>query len=158
MAWLFTETTVSRNMWKLLGSTIAGWFRDSREMLTLDAGELRQAELEPFEPTAADLEMTSGEGWEGVGSERLYEGEFFIEVYSSPPVRIEINDPFPFDEFVWLLDGELVLTPKGGEPVRYGRGEGVLVPMGFVGTWESRGNFREIIIIERDAMERAEDS
>jgi hypothetical protein len=30
----------------------------------------------------------------------------------------------------------------------------VLVPKGFLGTWETRGNYRELIIIEADAMER----
>ena len=58
------------------------------------------------------------------------------------------------DEFVWMVSGELVLTPKGGEAVTYGLGEGVVVPKGFIGTWETRGNYRELIIIETKAMNR----
>ena len=125
--------------------------------VSLPAEELRHAELDArVTPTAADLEMTGGEGWKDVGTKRLYEGEFVVDVYSSPPTVVEISQPFPYDEFVWMLDGELVLTPQGGEAVRYGPGEGVLVPKGFMGTWETRGKFRELIIIELDAMERVD--
>jgi uncharacterized cupin superfamily protein len=146
----------SESFFKLTGLVIKSWFRGAREMLSLPAEELRHAELEPVTPTAADLEMTGGEGWKDVGTKRLYEGEFVVDVYSSPPTVVEISQPFPYDEFVWMLDGELVLTPQGGEAVRYGPGEGVLVPKGFMGTWETRGKFRELIIIERDAMERVD--
>ncbi len=67
---------------------------------------------------------------------------------------MQIDDPFPYDELVWMLSGELVLTPTGGEAVTYGAGEGVVVPKGFVGTWETRGDYRELIIIETRAMNR----
>ena len=145
------------SFWKFLGSTIKSWFRTSREMLSLPPDELREAELTPAAPSAADLELT-GSDWEGVGSKNLYEGEFVAAMYSSPPTVVEFQRPFPYDEYVWMLDGELVLTPKGGKPMRFGPGEGVLVPKGFMGSWETRGNFREFIIIEREALERADGS
>ena len=34
------------------------------------------------------------------------------------------------------------------EAVTYRAGEGVVVPKGFVGTWETRGDYRELIIAE----------
>ena len=46
----------------------------------------------------------------------------------------------------------MTLSPKGGEAVTDGAGEGVVVPKGFIGTWEMRGNDRVLIIIETKAM------
>ena len=139
--------------WKNIGLIIAGWFRDTPHVVPLPAEEFRRAELEPVQPTAADLKMTGGdpEAWKAVGTKRLYEGEFIVELYASPAAVVQIDDPFPYDELVWMLSGELVLTPKGGEAVTYGAGEGVVVPKGFVGTWETRGDYRELIIIETRA-------
>ncbi len=37
-------------------------------------------------------------------------------------------------------------------------GESLVVPKGFLGTWEMQGNFRELVVIEKKAYERAEGS
>jgi uncharacterized cupin superfamily protein len=143
------------SLFKMAGLMLVGLFRDAPEMLPLKAEQLNRVELQPVEPTAADLEMVGDrDGWKAVGTTRLYEGEIIVEVYASPPAVVEISAPFPYDEFVWMLDGELVLTPVDGQAVTYGPGDAVLVPKGFLGTWETRGNYRELIIIEADAMER----
>ena len=144
------------SLFKMAGLILAGLFRDTPEILPLKAEQLNRVELQPVEPTAADLELVGGDrdSWQAVGTTRLYEGEILVEIYASPPGAVEINAPFPYDEFVWMLDGELVLTPVDGQAVTYGPGEAVLVPKGFLGTWETRGNYRELIIIEADAMER----
>lgn len=122
----------SESWLKLLGLTVAGWFRDVPHVVPLTAEQPK----------------------EEAGTERMYEGELVTEVRSSRPTTAEISAPLPYDEFVWMLDGELVLTPKGGEAVSYGPGEGVVVPKGFVGTRETRGDYRELVIIETRAMNR----
>jgi uncharacterized cupin superfamily protein len=151
-----TRAYDSEDNWlKIAGSIVAGWFRDAPEPLPLKAAQLNDVELEPFEPTAADLELLGEhEAWQAAGMTRSYEGEFVVEVFASPPALVEITAPFPYDEFVWMLDGELVLTPVGGQAATYGPGAGVLVPKGFMGTWEIRGSYRELIIIEANAMGR----
>ena len=99
---------------KIAGSTIAGWFRDTPEILPLKAKQLKRAELQPAKPTAADLELTDDpDSWKDVGTTRLYAGEFIVELYSSPPAIVDISTPFPYDEFVWMLEGELV--PGSGQ-------------------------------------------
>lgn len=150
-----TRANDSESWFKMIGLIVAGWFRDVPQIMPLPAEQLARAELQPVEPTVADLELVDDpDGWKGVSSKRLYEGEFIMELYASPPRTVEISEPFPYDEFVWMVSGELVLTPKGGEAVTYGPGEGVVVPKGFIGTWETRGNYRELIIIETKAMNR----
>ena len=90
--------------WKNIGLIIAGWFRDTPHVVPLPAEEFRRAELEPVQPTAADLKMTGGdpEAWKAVGTKRLYEGEFIVELYASPAAVVQIDDPFPYDELVWM--------------------------------------------------------
>ena len=123
------------NLFKIAGSIFASWFRDSPEFVALKTEELNRAALQPVEPTAADLElMDDRERWQAVVTTRLYAGEFVVELYASPPAVVEIDAPFPYDEFVRILDGELVLTPVDGQAVTHGPGEAVLVPKGFMGT------------------------
>ena len=78
--------------------------------------------------------------------------ETYVEVYATPPALVNISEPFPYDEFLWVLDGELALTPVGGPTVNYTPGDAALVSKGFMGTWEMRGNYRELIIIEAEAL------
>ena len=57
-----------------------------------------------------------------------------------------------FDEFVQVLNGTSVLTAADGEPQEFTVGDNFVVPKGFTGTWEMRGNFRELIIMEANAL------
>jgi uncharacterized cupin superfamily protein len=131
-----TRANDSENWLEMLGQTIASWFQDVPQVVPLKAEQPKEA----------------------AGTERLYEGQFVMEVRSSPPTTVEISAPHPHDEFVWVLAGELVLTPKGGEAVTYGPSEGVVVPKGFIGTREARSNYRGLIIIETEAMNRVHGS
>jgi uncharacterized cupin superfamily protein len=60
---------------------------------------------------------------------------------------LEFSDQ-PYDEFVYVLQGSCVLTAKGGQPRTFEVGDFFIVPKGFTGTWEVRGNYRELIVIE----------
>jgi uncharacterized cupin superfamily protein len=141
------------NLFKMAGSILASWFRDTPKFLPLNVQQLNRAELQPAEPTPADLELVDDlEVWQSTSFTRVYEGEFVIEVYATPPALVNISEPFPYDEFLWVLDGELALTPVGGPTVNYTPGDAALVSKGFMGTWEMRGNYRELIIIEAEAM------
>lgn len=46
--------------------------------------------------------------------------------------------PWTFDEpeIAYVLEGEVVMTPDGGEPVRFGQGDLVTFPVGMSCTWE----------------------
>ena len=55
-----------------------------------------------------------------------------------------------------IFDGRQVriclLTDDGGSPQEFNVNDNFIVPKGFTGTWEMRGNFRELIVIEANAM------
>jgi uncharacterized protein len=45
---------------------------------------------------------------------------------------------FPEEEIAYILDGECVITPEGGEPVAFGKGDLVTFPAGMKCSWEVR--------------------
>ena len=46
--------------------------------------------------------------------------------------------PWTYDseETCYVLEGDVIVTPKGGEPVRYGAGDLVTLPAGMSCTWD----------------------
>lgn len=53
--------------------------------------------------------------------------------------------PWEFDEteVAYILEGEVVVTPDGGQPVRFGKGDLVTFPAGMSCTWEVRQPLRK---------------
>jgi len=46
-------------------------------------------------------------------------------------------------EVAYVLEGEVVVTPKGGEPVTFGKGDLVTFPAGMSCTWEVKKPLRK---------------
>jgi uncharacterized cupin superfamily protein len=53
--------------------------------------------------------------------------------------------PWTYDscETCYFLEGDVVVTPDGGEPVRLGKGDLVVFPAGLSCTWEVRETVRK---------------
>ena len=122
----------------------------------LDAEKLAGLGLEEFEPFPKEI-VLSGR------SKHSYHtffsgGEVVVEVYEAEPAKLKIDEPWPYDEFICVLSGKLVLTDARGEVTQFVAGQSLVVPKGFIGTWEMQGNFRELVVIEKKAYERAEGS
>jgi hypothetical protein len=69
-----------------------------------------------------------------------------IGVYDWPIWEKEVSTfPWRYDtrETCYLLDGEAIVTPEGGEPVTIGRGDLVTFPAGLACTWEIRAPVRK---------------
>ena len=92
------------------------------------------------------------ENWESI----LHQGDFVVSIYEAVPAVIEISDPFPYDEFVSILEGEVTLTNIDGGTQTYKPGDTFLVPKGWLGTWDMPVKYRDMIIIETDALLAAE--
>ncbi len=43
---------------------------------------------------------------------------------------------FPEQEIAYILEGECVITPTGGAPVSFGKGDLVTFPAGMIASWE----------------------
>ncbi len=86
----------------------------------------------------------------------LYQGkELIMEVYEDDPATFAITDPFPFDEYVLVLSGKLILTDAGGQVHEFVAGDSLVVPKGFTGTWKMLGNYRELVAIGTEANMKA---
>jgi len=133
----------------LLVTAISFGAQAAPEFLPLDVDKMRAMELESIPPFPAEivLEGTS-ENWESV----LHQGDFVVSVFAASPAIISISDPFPYDEFVLVLEGEVTLTNVDGGTATYEEGDTFLVPKGWLGTWDMPYKYREMIVIETDAL------
>ena len=117
--------------------------------IPLDADKLKGEGIPDMEPWPAEI-VTSGGGRHGM--HQFFSGEFVAAVYQTEPTILSLKD-YPFDEFVYILDGKLVLTPDTGNAQTFVAGESLIVPKGFTGTWEMKGHYRELLIIETGAFQ-----
>jgi len=85
-------------------------------------------------------------------------GKIMVSIYESEPTKVRI-DGLPFDEYVQILEGRLILTTDDGKSQEFKTGESLMVPQGFKGYWEMPEKYRELIIINTDYDEaNADDS
>ena len=120
----------------------------------------------PLSPFKLDPEKLAGRGleeippWpaeailEGESKHRrciFFQGDLVVEVYEAVPGKFQIVAPY--DEFIHILEGELILVAEQGERFEYAAGDWVMLPKGWTGTWENRGNYRELIAAERKSWE-----
>jgi uncharacterized cupin superfamily protein len=121
--------------------------------LPLDANEMQAMDLESIAPFPAEIVLKGeSENWESV----LHQGDIVVSVFAASPAIIDINEPFPYDEFVLVLEGEVTLTNIDGGTATYTEGDTFLVPKGWMGTWDMPVKYREMIVIETDALMAAE--
>ena len=122
----------------------------------LDADKLAGLGLEEFEPFPKEMVLS---GRSRHSYHTFFSGEeVVVEVYEAEPAKLKIDEPWPYDEFIYVLSGKLVLTDATGVVTEFVAGESLVVPKGFLGIWEMQGNFRELVVIEKEAYERAEGS
>jgi len=123
------------------------------EVLPLNTSALQEMALESIPPWPDELVLSgTNQHWQKV----LHEGEFVVALYEAMPAVIDISEPYPYDEYVRVLEGSVVLTSSLGERQSYEAGDAFLVPVGWTGTWEMPTRFRELIIIDRKGWDAVE--
>ncbi len=119
------------------------------EFLPLDADKMRGMELESIPPFPAEIILEGeSENWESV----IHQGDFVVSVFAASPANIDVNEPFPYDEFVLVLEGEVTLTNVDGGTATYKEGDTFLVPEGWLGSWDMLFKDREMVVLETDAL------
>ncbi len=81
----------------------------------------------------------------------IYEGENVVSVWDGGPAKLIIETPFPYDEFIVVLKGELILSDNAGNSATYKPGDMLMVPRGFIGSWYMTEEYRELVIIDTAA-------
>ena len=104
---------------------------------------------EVVRPLSLDRSVLSGIGLKKIDfkddpdkvffQKNLYYGpELSVYVVSSGNT-VNTMDPFPFDEFVYLLHGSATVASNPEKPATFYRGDYLFAPRGFRGTWEING-------------------
>jgi uncharacterized cupin superfamily protein len=116
--------------------------------LKLDPEKLAGHGLESIPPWPAEA-LIDGESkhW----GEVLFRGDVIVEVYEAVPSTLKIVAPY--DEFIYILEGKLIIKDLQGHAFRFEAGDRLVVPKGFEGTWQTLGRYRELIVVERKSWE-----
>jgi uncharacterized cupin superfamily protein len=99
-------------------------------LVRLDSNRLsgnNLGEFEPYDPESGNL---MARGHEYFYSE---DGNFGIGVWESKPGETTYTD-LEYDELMYVLDGEIIMTDEQGNSSSYASGEGVVLPKGYNGT------------------------
>jgi uncharacterized cupin superfamily protein len=113
----------------------------------LDADKMAGLNLTAIPPDAYSDILVAGELNMRVAS--LFEGaELRVSIFESTPATTDHRTrPTDFDEFVYVLSGKLILTKPNGTAHEFTPGQAFVLPVGYTGTWEMQGNYRELVVL-----------
>ncbi|MEH6551758.1 MAG: cupin domain-containing protein [Pseudomonadales bacterium] len=123
------------------------------EVLSLKAEAMTQIPLDPIAPYPPESVLKGDQkNW----MKTLHQGEIVVALYESTAAVIDAKSPYPYDEFIVVLEGEITLSHIDGNIQTFKAGENFFIPKGWQGTFEMSDNFREIIIVETKAWNNTE--
>lgn len=113
----------------------------------LDPDKIAGLNLTAVPPDAYQDILVGGELNMRVSS--LFEGkELSVSIFESTPAKTDHRTrPTDVDEFVYLLSGKLILTEPNGTVHEFVPGQSLVLPVGYTGTWEMQGNYRELVVL-----------
>ena len=127
-------------------TSTAAFADDSVAPVRLDPDKIAGLGLTPVPPDAFKDILVSGELNTRVAT--LFEGkELRVSIFESTPAKTNHRKrPTDVDEFVYVLSGKLILTEPNGTVHQYRPGDSLVLPVGYTGTWEMQGNYRELVV------------
>jgi uncharacterized cupin superfamily protein len=130
-----------------LGGGMEALAQDSPAPVRLDPDKIAGLNLTAIPPDAYQEILVGGELNMRVAT--LFEGkELRVSIFESTPAKTNHRTrPTDVDEFVYVLSGKLVLTEPGGKVHEYLPGDSLVLPVGYKGTWEMQGNYRELVVL-----------
>ena len=127
-----------------LAAAGGAWADDAPERI--DPAVLAGEGLDPLPPR--DPAITVSQRDDKSSFKSVFEGDIVSGVFESGPAVLKVED-LAYDEFIYILEGGLVLTGADGVPHTFAAGDHLVIPKGWSGTWEMTGDtFRELIVIE----------
>lgn len=128
-------------------STFAQAADNSPAPVRLDADKMAGLNLTAVPPDAYQDILVGGELNMRVAS--LFEGsELRVSIFESTPAKTDHRTrPTDVDEFVYVLSGKLILTEPDGTQHEFVPGQALVLPVGYTGTWEMQGNYRELVVL-----------
>jgi len=113
----------------------------------LDKDKIAGLNLTAIPPDAYQEILVAGQLNMRVSS--LFEGkELRVSIFESTPAKTDHRTrPTDVDEFVYVLSGKLILTEPSGTRHEYVPGDSLVLPIGYTGTWEMQGSYRELVVL-----------
>lgn len=113
----------------------------------LDPDKIAGLNLTAIPPDAYQDILVAGQLNMRVAS--LFEGkELRVSIFESTPAKTDHRTrPTDVDEFVYVLSGKLILTEPNGKRHEFLPGDSLVLPVGYTGTWEMQGNYRELVVL-----------
>ena len=113
----------------------------------LDPDKIAGLNLTAIPPDAYSNILVAGELNMNVAT--LFEGkELRVSIFESTPAKTDHRTrPTDVDEFVYVLSGKLILTEPNGTVHEFVPGQSLVLPVGYTGTWEMQGNYRELVVL-----------
>ena len=113
----------------------------------LDPDKIAGLNLDAIPPDAYQEILVAGELNMRVAT--LFEGkELRASIFESTPAQSDHRTrATDVDEFVYVLSGKLILTEPNGTRHEYVPGDSLVLPIGYTGTWEMQGNYRELVVL-----------
>jgi uncharacterized cupin superfamily protein len=124
----------------------AAFAQDKVAPVRLDRDRIAGIGLTAIPPDAYKDILVAGELNMRVAT--LFDGkELRASIFESTPAKTDHRTrPNDTDEFVYVLSGKLILTEPGGTAHEFRPGDSLVLPVGYTGTWEMQGNYREIAV------------
>ncbi len=121
--------------------------QESPAPVRLDQDKMAGLDLTAIPPDAYQDILVAGELNMRVSS--LFEGkELRVSIFESTPAKTDHRTrPTDVDEFVYVLSGKLILTEPDGTAHEFLPGDALVLPIGYTGTWEMQGNYRELVVL-----------
>ena len=129
-----------------LAACPAAFADDNVKPVGLDRDKMAGLGLTAIPPDAFKDILVGGELNMRVAT--LFDGkELRVSIFESTPAKTNHRTrPTDGDEFVYVLSGKLILIETNGTKHEYRPGDSLVLPVGYTGTWEMQGNYREIAI------------
>ena len=130
-----------------VGIGMTAFAQDSPAPKRLDADKIAGLNLTAIPPDAYQENLVAGQLNMRVAT--LFEGkELRVSIFESTPAKTDHRTrPTDVDEFVYVLSGKLILTEPNGTRHEYVPGDSLVLPIGYTGTWEMQGNYRELVVL-----------
>lgn len=119
---------------------------DSVSPVRLDRQKMAGLDLTAIPPDAYQDILVAGQLNMRVAT--LFAGkELRASIFESTPAKTNHRmRPTGGDEFVYVLSGKLILTEPNGTIQEFLPGDSLVLPLGYTGTWEMQGNYRELAL------------
>ena len=114
------------------------------KIIHLETADLEHVELKAVEDLTF-MQVIDGDNPHHGGLSNFIstDDNFQVGMSTYTKVSLKLTD-WPTSEFMYFLEGQVEITDEGGESTVYGRGDAIVMPKGFNGTWRQLSPIKKI--------------